>query len=306
MNERGFAGIAYGLAAYGMWGFFPLFFRQLGHVPPMDVLCNRAAWCCAFVACLIALGRRWHKVQLVLRRPRQIVLLATAGMLVGSNWLIFLYAVDQRQVIASSLGYFVTPLVNIALGMVVLKERLNRLEWGAVALAGAAVLLEFVTLGKLPWISLALAGTFGLYGLVRKQVPVDALTGLWVETLAMLPVAFAYTLWQAGEGHAVYSGHDAQTAMLLAVAGIVTAVPLMAFAAATQRLNLATVGMLMYINPTLQFTTAVWLFGEPLTSGRMLTFVLIWAGLALYSWAAWNKYRAKRGELEVETPVQKT
>ncbi len=291
MKDRALAGVAYGLAAYGMWGFFPIFFRQLGHLRPMDVLCHRAAWCCVFVALLITAGRRWHKVQAVLPRPRQLLLLATAAWLVGSNWLIFLYALDQRQVIASSLGYFVTPLFNIALGMLVLKERLNGKEWAAVALAVVAVAIELVTLGSLPWISLALAITFGLYGLVRKQVPVDAVSGLWLETLAMLPVALLYAVWQAQAGHAVFSGHDTPTVLLLVVAGILTALPLMAFAAATQRLNLATVGMLMYINPTMQFVTAVWIFGEALQPARVLTFGLIWVGLAIYSWAAWEKYR---------------
>lgn len=293
MKNRAFAGVAYGLAAYGMWGFFPLFFRQLGHLSPMDVLCNRAAWCCLFVGVLLTVSRRWHKVQLALRQPRQLALLATAALLVGSNWLIFLYALEQRQVVASSLGYFLTPLLNILLGLLVLKERLNGKEWCSVALAVLAVGIELFTLGSLPWISLALAVTFGLYGLARKQVPVDAVSGLWLETLAMLPVAAIYALWQSGQGHEVFTGHDLRTALLLVIAGILTALPLMAFAAATQRLNLATVGMLMYINPTLQFITAVWLFDEPLQPARLLTFGLIWLGLGVYSWSAWEKYRMR-------------
>jgi len=291
VKNRALAGIAYGLLAYGMWGFFPLFFRQLGHLRPMDVLCNRAAWCCLFVALLLTLSRRWRKVLAAVRQPRQLALLIIASLLIGSNWLLFLYAVDQRQVVAASLGYFLTPLLNVLLGLVVLKERLNGKEWCSVGLAVLAVVIELLTLGKLPWISLALAGTFALYGLARKQIPVDAVSGLWLETLAMLPVALVYALWQAGNGHAVFTGHDAATTALLIAAGILTAVPLMAFAAATQRLNLATIGMLMYINPTLQFATAVWLFDEPLQPARLVTFGLIWLGLAIYSWAAWEKYR---------------
>jgi len=291
VKNRALAGIAYGLLAYGMWGFFPLFFRQLGHLRPMDVLCNRAAWCCLFVALLLTLSRRWRKVLAAVRQPRQLALLIIASLLIGSNWLLFLYAVDQRQVVAASLGYFLTPLLNVLLGLVVLKERLNGKEWCSVGLAVLAVVIELLTLGKLPWISLALAGTFALYGLARKQIPVDAVSGLWLETLAMLPVALVYALWQAGNGHAVFTGHDAATTALLIAAGILTAVPLMAFAAATQRLNLATIGMLMYINPTMQFVTAVWIFGEALQPARVLTFGLIWVGLAIYSWAAWEKYR---------------
>ena len=150
---------------------------------------------------------------------------------------------------------------------------------------------EFVALGSLPWVSLFLGGTFGLYGLVRKQVPVDAVSGLWLETLSMLPLVGLYTLWQSSQGHAVFTGHDGVTDFLLAMSGLMTALPLMLFAAATQRLNLATIGMLMYINPTMQLVTAVWIFGEALQPARIVTFALIWAGLLVYSWSGWQKYR---------------
>ena len=285
------AGVGFGLLAYGIWGFFPLYFRQLAHVSPMDVLANRAVWACLFVALLLTLRGAWSKVGAAFRSPRHLAMLALAALLVGSNWLVFLWAVANRQVVASSLGYFLTPLVNVLLGLVVLKERLNRLEWIAVGLAIAAIANEVVALGSLPWVSLFLAATFGTYGLVRKQVPVDALSGLWLETLAMLPLCGLWALWQAQHGHMVFAAHDASTATLLVGAGIVTALPLMAFAAATQRLDLATVGMLMYINPTLQFLTAVWLFGEPLQPARLVSFGLIWTGLFAFSWSMWGKYR---------------
>ena len=286
------AGIGFGLLAYVIWGFFPLFFRQLGHVSPMDILSNRAVWACIFVALLLTIKQRWAKVLAVFRQPRQCAMLALAALLVGSNWLMFLWAVAHQQVVASSLGYFLTPLVNVLLGLVVLKERLNRLEWISVGLAVAAIANEVIALGSLPWVSLFLAATFGTYGLVRKQVPVDALSGLWLETLAMLPICGIYALWMAGSGHQVFAAQDASTATLLVGAGILTALPLMAFAAATQRLDLATVGMLMYINPTLQFITAVWIFGEPLQTARLVSFGLIWLGLFVFSWSLWGKYRA--------------
>ena len=171
---------------------------------------------------------------------------------------------------------------------------MNRLEWIAVGLALAAIVNEVITLGSLPWVSLFLAATFGTYGLVRKQVPVDALTGLWLETLAMLPVCGLYALWMAQGGHMVFALQDTSTATLLIAAGIITALPLMAFAAATQRLDLATVGMLMYINPTMQFVTAIWLFGEPLQPARLVSFALIWIGLFVFSWSMWEKYRDRR------------
>ena len=289
--NRHLAGIGFGLIAYGIWGFFPLFFRQLGHVSPLDILSNRAVWACVFVGLLLTMRRRWRNVLAVFRTPRQFAMLALAALLVGSNWLMFLWAVANRQVVASSLGYFLTPLVSVLLGLAVLKERLNRLEWIAVALALAALANEIVTLGSLPWVSLFLGGTFGLYGLVRKQVPVDAVSGLWLETLSMLPLVGLYTLWQSSQGHAVFTGHDGVTDFLLAMSGLMTALPLMLFAAATQRLNLATIGMLMYINPTMQLVTAVWIFGEALQPARIVTFALIWAGLLVYSWSGWQKYR---------------
>lgn len=285
------AGIGFGLLAYVIWGFFPLLFRQLSHVSPMDVLSNRAVWACVFVGLLLTLRQRWGKVLAILRTPRQFAMLALAALLVGSNWLMFLWAVAHQQVVASSLGYFLTPLINILLGLIVLKERLNRLEWISVAFAVAAIANEVLTLGSLPWVSLFLAATFGTYGLVRKQVPVDAISGLWLETLAMLPICGLYALWEAQSGHMVFAAQDASTAALLVGAGILTALPLMAFAAATQRLDLATVGMLMYINPTMQFVTAVWLFGEPMQTERLISFGLIWIGLFIFSWSMWQKYR---------------
>lgn len=298
--NRPLAGIAFGLIAYGIWGFFPLYFHQLSGISPMDILSNRAVWAFVFVGILLTLRQRWGTALAVFGTPRYIIMLALAALLVGSNWLMFLWAVAHQQVVASSLGYFLTPLVNVLLGLVVLKERLNRLEWISVALAVAAIVNEVITLGSLPWISLFLAATFGTYGLVRKQVPVDAISGLWLETLVMLPICGIYALWQAQSGHFVFGdffrltagpANNGMVAALLVGSGILTALPLIAFAAATQRLDLATVGMLMYINPTLQFLTAVFIFNEPMQTGRLISFALIWLGLFVFSASLWQKYR---------------
>jgi chloramphenicol-sensitive protein RarD len=291
MANPALAGVGYGLLAYGIWGFFPLYFHQLNHVAPMDILANRALWACVFVGFLLLITRQWGKVRQILGRPQQLAMLALAALLVGSNWLVFLWAVGNQQVVAASLGYFLTPLVNVLLGLVVLKEKLNGKEKLAIGLAGLALLNEIILLGGMPWVSLFLAATFGTYGLVRKQIPVDALSGLWLETLVMLPVCFAYALWQAQIGHAVFVIDDLSTASWLMGAGVLTALPLIAFAAATQRLNLATVGMLMYINPTMQFLTAIYIFGEPLQTGKLITFALIWLGLAIFSVSMWKKVR---------------
>ena len=284
------AGIGYGLLAYVIWGFFPLFFRQLGHVSPMDILSNRTLWAFVFVVILLTLRQRWDKVVGLFATPRHIIRLSVAALLLGSNWLGFLWAVDHQQVVASSLGYFLTPLVNVLLGLLVLKERLSRREWLAIGLAIVAVGNELVALGSLPWISPFLAATFGCYGLLRKQVPVDAISGLCLETLAMLPICLAYAAWQGWHGHAVFTLAGDTTTLLLIASGLLTALPLMAFAAATQRLDLAMVGMLMYINPTMQFVTAVYLFGEPLQPARLVSFALIWIGLLIFTSGSWLRF----------------
>lgn len=291
-KKRHLAGIGFGLLAYGIWGFFPLFFHQLAHVSPMDVLSNRAVWAFVFVGLLLTFRGSWGKVQAIFKNRRHFSMLALAALLVGSNWLVFLWAVANQQVVASSLGYFLTPLVNVLLGMLVLKERLNRLEWISVGFAIVAIINEIITLGSLPWVSLFLAATFGSYGLVRKQVPVDSLSGLWLETLVMLPICGIYALWQAQSGHMVFAPESLSTVALLIGAGVLTALPLIFFAAATQRLDLATVGMLMYINPTMQFATAIWIFGEPLQTERLFSFGLIWIGLFFFSWSKWRQMRA--------------
>jgi len=288
---RQFAGIAFGLVAYGTWGFFPLFFHQLSHVPPMDILSHRAFWACVFVGGLLTLRRQWSSVAAVVRNGPHLLLLGAAALLIGVNWLVFLWAVDTQQVVASSLGYFLTPLVNVVLGLVVLGERLDRLEWLAVGLAVAAIANEILAFGRLPWVSLVLAATFGTYGLIRKRLPVDVAPGLWLETLTMLPLCLLHAAWQAERGHSVWVGHAPSTMALLIGSGVLTALPLLAFAAAARRLDLVTLGMLMYINPTLQFVTAVRLFGEPMQGSRLLSFGLIWLGLLIFSWSAWRKYR---------------
>lgn len=289
--RRHWSGVGFGLLAYGMWGFFPLFFRQLAHVSPLEVLCHRAWWAWVFVSLLLTIRQQWRQVFAVLGHLRQILWLSLAALLIGSNWLVFLWAVAEHQVVASSLGYFLTPLVNVLLGLLVLKETLNRLEWLAVGLALLAVGNEIAAGGQLPWISLVLAGTFGTYGLVRKRLSIDVISGLWLETALMLPVCALYVGWRWHLGATILGSNDSTTISLLISAGALTALPLLSFAAAAQRLDLASVGMLMYINPTLQFVIAVQFFGEPLQAARLVSFVLIWSGLLVFSLSAWRKYR---------------
>ncbi len=280
-------GVVYGLAAYLIWGCFPLFFSLFEGIPAWEVLIHRVIWSCLFLAGLISLLGRWSPVGAALARPGRLGRVLACAALIGANWGIFIYAVETRQVFQASLGYFLTPLVNVALGTLVLHERMAGLQYLAVVLAGIAIGVQLVVLGQLPWITLLLALTFGTYGLLRKQVSLDGLSGLFVETLLLLPFAVIAVLWLVQSGNSSFPGDATGNALLMA-SGVVTALPLMAFAGAARRLRLSTLGFLMYINPTMQFATALLIFNEPLSSVQLVTFVLIWIGLALYSWSAWQ------------------
>ncbi|MGO2133413.1 MAG: EamA family transporter RarD [Halomonas sp.] len=290
MNQRFDAdaskGVAFGLGAYMMWGCFPLFFALFDGVPAYEVVIHRVIWSCVFLVLVVSLLRRWSPVRRALAEPRRLGRVLACAILIAINWGLYIYAVETRNVLQASLGYFLTPLVNVGLGMLVLRERMAPLQLAALALAGVAIAMQLVMLGELPWISLILAATFGTYGLLRKQVPLDGLSGLLVETLLLLPMGLLALggLSLAGASHFL----ETQTQSLLLVAsGVITALPLLAFAGAARRLKLSTLGFLMYINPTIQFLIALFIFNEPLSSVQLGTFVLIWIGLAMYSWSAW-------------------
>lgn len=287
-------GVFYGLGAYLIWGCFPLFFSLFEGVPAWEVLIHRVIWSCLFLAGLISALGRWSTVRAALARPAGLGRVLGCAVLIAANWGIFIYAVETRQVFQASLGYFLTPLVNVALGMLVLHERMAVLQGWAIALAGLAIGVQLVVLGELPWITLLLALTFGTYGLLRKQVSLDGLSGLFVETLLLLPFALIAFLWLTHSGNSNFSGEASRSALLIA-SGVVTALPLMLFAGAARRLRLSTLGFLMYVNPTMQFATALLIFDEPLSSVQLATFVLIWIGLAMYSWSAWRNRPSGHG-----------
>lgn len=280
-------GVAYGLSAYILWGCFPLYFVLFEGVPAWEVVTHRVIWSCAFLAVIITFLRRWQPVTTALARPKKLGFVFGCATLIAVNWGVYIYAVESRQVLQASLGYFLTPLVNVGLGMLVLKESISRLQIIAVVLAAIAILYQLFLLGVLPWITLALAFSFGTYGLLRKQVALDGLSGLFVETLLLLPVSMLalMALNHAGASHFLV---DTETSLLLLSSGIVTAIPLLAFAGAARRLRLSTVGFLMYINPTIQFLIALLIFSEPLSTEKLTSFVLIWIALGVYSWSAWN------------------
>ncbi|MCL7942440.1 EamA family transporter RarD [Marinobacter sp. ATCH36] len=279
-------GVLFGLSAYTIWGCFPLYFALFAGVPSYEVLIHRVIWSCVFLAIVVTLLKRWQPVRMALVRPGKLGFVFGCAVFIAINWGVYIYAVETRHVLQASLGYFLTPLVNVALGMLVLKETISRMQVVAVALATIAILYQLFLLGLVPWITLVLAFSFGTYGLLRKQVELDGLSGLFVETLLLLPVGLLALAWLGSTGHAHFSDSNSIT-LLLVSSGIVTAIPLLLFAGAARRLRLATVGFLMYINPTLQFFIALYVFDEPMSGEKLLSFAMIWVALGLYSWSAW-------------------
>lgn len=284
------AGLAYALAAYGFWGFAAFYFRAIGHVSPFEILAHRVVWASVLLWGLLTVTRRLPEVREVARSPKILANLALSGALVAVNWLCFVYAIDTGRLLHASLGYFINPLVSVGLGMLFLGERLRPLQLAAVALAVTGVAVQTAVVGELPWIALAVAGTFGCYGLVRKQSPIGPTLGLAVEVALLLPLALAFlalteTLgWSLGKDFAgtAFLNGSLSTSLLLVAAGVVTAFPLVCFTAAAKRLRLSTLGFVQYVAPTAQFLIAVIAFNEPFSTAQAVVFALIWTGVAVF------------------------
>lgn len=275
-------GIWCALGAFTIWGLSPLYFRAVDSVPPAQVVAHRVIWSAALLSLWLAWRAGWAPVRAALGRPRTLGLMGLTTVLITGNWLIYVWAVHAGRTIEASLGYFINPLMNVLLGALVLGERLRLPQWVAIALAATGVALRVGALGQLPWIALLLALTFATYGLLRKQASVDAVTGLYLETLIALPVAAAYLAWLAMSDSLSLGAGPGVTA-LLPLAGLITTVPLALFATAARRLPLSTVGLIQYLSPTLNFLVAVWVFGEPFDLAQLAAFACIWAGLAVFS-----------------------
>lgn len=278
-------GITVAVTAYVTWGLVPIYFKQLADVPAVEIIAHRIVWSLLFMVALLGLGRGFADALALARQPALLLRVAIASALVMINWLTFVYGVNADRILETSLGYFILPLVSVALGVIVLKERLRPLQWLAVALAAAGVALEAWRIAGLPWISLVLAASFGGYSLLRKQLPLDAASGLFLETACMTPLALAYLLYlfffgQAGDFH---FGTVVSRDLLLIASGIVTAGPLLLFAIGARRLPLNVLGFLQYLAPTLTFLLAVFVYDEPMNSTRLWAFCLIWTGLAAFT-----------------------
>ena len=290
------AGLAYVSLAFVAWGLFPLYFRWLGSVDAVEVSLHRSAWTLVFVCALLAALRRWQWLGPMLRQPRALLPFVASAVLLFGNWLVYVWAVQHGHVLDASLGYFVNPLVSVTLGVLVLRERLNRIQWLAVAIAGAGVLWMTLAIGRPPWIALVLACSFGVYGLLRKTSTLGAVEGLALETLLLAPLVLPWLTWWALQPGSGFGGGEAATVAGLVLAGPLTALPLMAFAAGARRLPLATVGLVQYVSPTLQFLIGLWVFHEPFDGRRGVGFGLIWLALAVYSGDLLRRSRADRGD----------
>ena len=276
-------GVLYAALAYTAWGFLPVFFKQLIQVNAFEVVMHRMVWSLVFLLCVLAVLRRWVWLRGVARQPRLLAAFAVSALLLSINWSVYVWAVQNAHVVDASLGYFILPLVNVALGFAFLRERPRRGQWLAVATAAAGVLWLTVQAGRVPWVALVLASTFGIYGLLRKLAKLGALEGLTLETLLLSPMAVAMLGWWAWHGQGAMVQGDPATLGWLLLAGPLTAIPLLLFAAGARRIPMATLGILQYIAPSLQMLLGVWLYGEAFDPARALGFYLIWAALVWYS-----------------------
>jgi len=285
-------GAAAGIAAFGIWALFPIYFNQFGReVSPWEILLHRMIWSgVILLGFVLAAGRR-NRVLELLRRPGAMGALAGSALAMAANWAVFIWAVTHGQILQSSLGYYINPLFNVFLGYCFLGERLQPLQRLSVAIAAAGVLFALIGYGRVPWLALLMATCFGIYGLIRKQVEVDSVTGLMLETLLMFPVAAGWLIAMHLGGETVFLQAGLRNDLLLIGTGFITLLPLLFFAVAARRLRLATLGLVQYIAPTGHFLISVFLYGEPFTTADAVTFGCIWVGLALYTADMWRHHR---------------
>jgi chloramphenicol-sensitive protein RarD len=276
-------GYLFGLAAYVMWGFFPLYFKLLRPSGSIEILAHRVLWSVVFIAMLLTAMRDWRFLSDILRRPRMLGGITLAAIFIAVNWGTYIYGVNSDHVVETSLGYFITPLVTVLLGVAVLRERLCAWQWVALAIGAVAVAVLTIDYGRLPWIALTLAAAFGLYGLTKKQLGLPPAHGLFVESTVLLLPALGYLGWLAADGRSTFGHVSVAHTSLVVLAGAMTAIPLLLFAEATNRIPLSTMGLLQYVAPVLQLGCGVLVFHEPLPPARLAGFTLVWMALSVFT-----------------------
>ena len=281
-------GILYGLITYSLWGLLPIYWKLLQDVPAIEILGHRMIWSFFFMILVLTVTRRWQWVRPVLRQPKILMPFLLTAVILSLNWFVYIWAVNAGFIVETALGYFINPLVNVLLGYIFLKERLRSWQWVAVLLAFSGVLYLTFSYGALPWIALTLAFSFGFYGLLRKTAVLDSIDGLSLETAWLFPFALGMLLLFAVQGKGAFGSGDLATTILLIGAGIVTAVPLLFFAATARRVTMATLGILQYLAPTIQFLIAIFIYNEPFNRAQFIGFTFIWMALIVYTFESYR------------------
>ena len=305
MNDR-HKGLAFGLGAYLLWGLFPLYFPLLEPTPPVEILANRILWSFVILVAVVLIGRHWSWIRPLVRDVRRLALLGAAALALSLNWGFYIYGVNSDQVVQTSLGYFINPLVSVLFGVLLLREHLRRAQWSAVALGAFAVLVLSLDYGHLPWIALVLALCFGTYGLLKKVLNMGSLESLTTETALLTPFAGVYLLYLMIVGDSAFADGDVSMVLLLISTGVVTAVPLLLFGAAATRIPLTWIGLLQYVAPILQFLIGIAVYHEPMPASRWVGFGLVWTALVILALDSLAAVRRGRGahELELEERAQ--
>ncbi|NQY94716.1 MAG: EamA family transporter RarD [Campylobacteraceae bacterium] len=285
----------YAICAFIFWGLIPIYFKQVSSVGAFEVLIHRIIWSVVVLILLILITKQIDIVKDLFKSLKKLKYLILSSFLVSTNWLIFIWAVSNDKIVETSLGYFINPLVNVVLGYIFFSERMNRNQYIAIFIATLAVLYQIVSLGEVPIISLALAFSFGLYGLVRKKIAIASIPGLFVETIVILPFALAYFYYLVDTNSSFFMADDSYITIMLSLGGIITVIPLLLFNGAATRMKLTTLGFFQYIGPTIAFCVAIFIYNEPMNSDKMVTFILIWIALVIFSWdGIKNKKLAKK------------
>ncbi|MBB1310151.1 EamA family transporter RarD [Pseudoalteromonas sp. SR41-8] len=289
-------GIILACMAFFMWGLAPIYFKLLQHISAFEILMHRVVWSVLFIVIIVAVMKQWHKVQHVLKHPKLIAMLVITATLLGFNWGLFIWAVNNDHMLDASLGYYINPLLNVLLGMLFLSEKLRKWQALAVALALCGVVIQVISFGSFPVVALSLAGSFAVYGLLRKKLPIESLPGLLLEALILLPVALVYWWLMAPSNSSDFVANDWHTNVLLISAGVITTLPLLCFTGAAKRLQYTTLGFFQYIGPSLMFVLAVVFYGEVFSAERIVTFACIWSALAIFSWDSYRQSQKRKRE----------
>lgn len=287
-------GVILACMAFFMWGLAPIYFKLLQHISAFEILMHRVVWSVLFIVIIVAVLKQWHKVQHVFKQPKLIAMLVITATLLGFNWGLFIWAVNNDHMLDASLGYYINPLLNVLLGMLFLGEKLRKWQALAVALALCGVVIQVISFGSFPVVALSLASSFAIYGLLRKKLPIESLPGLLLEALILLPVALVYWWLMVPTASSDFSANDWYTNVLLISAGVITTLPLLCFIGAAKRLQYTTLGFFQYIGPSLMFILAVVFYGEVFSGERIVTFVCIWSALAIFSCDSYRQSQKRK------------